>query len=155
MVFPWVSFLKERKKRLSDIEYLAIKEFDGKLRENENNVASGATGDLVTLTANSGKDLYLARAKCTIIPNAGNDSFTGEIVLKVNGVIFETTKWRRKGSTGAGDTGQMAHVYEFVNVGQKVAATQIIKLEVISNTLSLCEGFLSCFEETTGESPAV
>jgi len=99
--------------------------------------------------------MYLARAKCTVTPNAGNDDNSGEMVLKVNGVIFETTKWRIKGSTSTGDTGQKAHVYEFVNVGQKVAATQIIKLEVISNTLSVCEGFLSCFEEDTGASPAV
>ena len=50
MVFPWIPFGKGGK-RLSDIEYLSIKEFDGKLTTAEGTVS--ATGDVASITAGS------------------------------------------------------------------------------------------------------
>ena len=148
MVFPWISFLKEGgKKRLSDIEYLAIKEFDGKLR-NAKGANRTTTGDLATLTANSGKDMYLAVAKASC-DFSGNGSAT--LVLKVNGTIEGT--WRVETMTNA--TLENPH-YEFALKGVKVAATQIIKLEVTVADVDLAiSGELVCFEETTGESPQI
>jgi len=137
---------------LSDIEYLAIKENDGKLRSDEG--FKSTTGDLATLTANSGKDMYIARAKVTFFLNAVNtSSFGDEVVLKINGVIKETSK----ASLLAGNvSGTSTIIYEFKNMGLKVAATQIIKLEVITLDADTdVEGFIECFEETTGASPAV
>ena len=154
MVFPWISFLKERKKRLSDIEFLSIKEFDGKIRSDEGFLS--ATGDLATLTATSGKDMYLARAKVIFFINSESASVAAgdEVVLKLNGVIKETSRSTTAGTGGGGGNGTV--IYEFKNIGQKVLATQIIKLEVITlDTQSDVEGFIECFEETTGESPAV
>ena len=150
MVFPWIQFLGA-KKRLSDIEYLAIKEFDGKLRSAEGFLS--ATGDLATLTATAGKDMYIARAKVVFFVNTGSaaGSVGDEVVLKINDVIVETAKFSF--GTNAGGT---TFEYEFKNVGQNVAATQIIKLEVITLDASTdVEGFIECFEETTGDSPAV
>jgi len=153
MVFPWIQFLG-KKGKLSDIEYLAIKEFDGKLRSAEGTLS--AAGDLATLTANGGKDMYIASAKVTFFANAdGAESTADEVVLKLNGTIIETAKWSLDDS-GAVSGGVLAFTYEFKNIGQKVAATQIIKLEVITLDAEVdVEGFIEVFEEDTGASPAV
>ncbi len=140
---------------MGDIEYLAIKEFDGKLRSDEGFLS--ATGDLATLTANTGKDMYLARAKVTYFSNdvnAAND-IAAEIVLKINGTIIETVKntWT-VGTTS--DGGELTFDYEFKNTSHKVLAGQIIKLEVISiGAETDVEGFIECFEEDTGDSPQI
>ncbi|HDY86532.1 MAG TPA: hypothetical protein ENH82_00270 [bacterium] len=134
---------------MSDIEFLTIKEFDGKLRSDEGPLS--VAGDLATLTANSGKDMYIATAKVTYFSNnVGTASGTvTEVVLKLNGVIKETSKYTV-------NTGSEPLVYEFKNIGQKVAATQIIKLEVIGIDVDTdVEGFIECFEEATGDNPAV
>ena len=149
---PWLVFLKESGKRLSDIEYLSIKEFDSKLTTKENSLS--ATGDLVTTTASSGKDMYIAKAK--IIFRGENSSVAGisSVELKVNGVIKETASTFLFISAGEATDTNM--VYEFVTTGLKVAATQIIKLEVITiEANTTIDGVLTTFEETTGESPAV
>jgi len=46
---------------LSDIMFISVKEFGSKLRTTEGTLS--ATGYLCTLTANTGKDMYLAKAK--------------------------------------------------------------------------------------------
>jgi len=149
MVGPWIAFLRKRAGgRLSDIEFLAIKAFGGKLVKNEGFLS--ATGDLATLTASSGKDMYLARAKVTFYSRVSNPSSVGDkIELKVNGTVVETTGYSML--TNAIETS-----YEFKNIGHKVAATQIIKLEVtVLATDTDVEGFIECFEETTGETPQI
>jgi len=157
MVFPWISFLQERKKRLSDIEYLAIKEFDGKLRTTEGTLS--VTGDLATLTANSGKDMYLAKAKvnCRLEnTNAGSEIAVIELKAGVSGSEVVKATWACQLNAGTGGEGTSETSYEFVVSGIKVAASQIIKLEVITlDTLIEANGELVVFEETTGESPAV
>jgi len=144
--------LIQKKGKLSDIEFLSIKEFGGKLVKNEGNVT--AAGDIATLTASGGKDMYLARAKVVFYledASAGTAD-ADEVVMKVNGVIVETVKSSMNGSS---DTGIVSWDYEFKNIGHKVAATQIIKLEAITlDTDVAIEGFIECFEETTGATPA-
>ena len=159
-MIPWISLLKKLIKDtlkmegdedlMSDIMFLAVKEFDSKLRSAEGSVT--AAGDIATLTANSGKDMYLARAKITFIAEVGNSGLSSqdEVVLKINGTIIETTK----NSMGIGATGIVAWEYEFKNVGHKVATGEIIKLEAITLDSDITvEGFIECFEETTGETP--
>jgi len=156
MVGRWIHALFGRKKRLSDIEYLSIKEFDGKLVENEKFLS--ATGDLATLTASSGKDMYLASAKVVFFANTQNASAAtaDEVVLKVNDVIKETVKFSWGANLGNATGGDLVFDYEFKNIGQKVAATQVIKLEVITLDADTdVEGYIQCFEETTGESPQI
>ena len=154
-MFPWILFLSPRGgRKLSDIEFLSIKTFGSKIVTDENPLST--TGDLATLTASSGKDMYLAAAKVVFYMNATDGQSTGDQVdLLVNGTVVETARAslaRSSGITGADST----VVYEFKNVGLKVAATQIIKLEVIAiDATTDVEGFLTCFEEATGESPAI
>ena len=153
MVGPWIHALFGRKKRLSDIEYLAIKEFGGKIKTDEGFLS--AAGDLATLTASAGKDMYLASAKVTFFANtvASAAAIADEVVLKLNGTVIETTKVTWDNAT---DGGILSFAYEFKNIGRKVTTSQIIKLEVITlDGDTDVEGFIECFEETTGESPQV
>jgi len=143
---PSILFKVGKGRKLSDIEFLAIKEFDGKLKKNEG--VKTTTGDLATLTATSGKDMYIARAKITVYNDGGGTGASQNVVvLKINGIIIETSGTR---------VNLTSESYEFKNMGHKVAATQIIKLEVITiNAAISIEGFIECFEETTGETPQI
>ena len=145
--------LIQRKGKLSDIEFLAIKEFGGKIVKNEG--TASAAGDLATLTANSGKDMYIARAKCVFHQQANISSLqTAEVVLKINGTVVETATSAKSGQTTS--QGETDIYYEFKNIGHKVAATEIIKLEVISTGAGIDEeGFIECFEVATGDSPQI
>jgi hypothetical protein len=131
-----------------DIQFLSRKSFDGKIRSVEG--FSTAVGDLVTLTANTGKDMYLARAKVIFRMNTnlgagGNDA----IELSINGVVIETARVHVSVNDG-----QPTVIYEFRNIGQKVLAGEIIKLEVtVLDTQTDVEGFIECYEEDTGVSP--
>jgi len=155
MIGPWIHALWERGRKLSDIEYLSIKEFDGKLVKNEGFLS--ATGTLATLTASGGKDMYIARAKIVGYQIGGETGFgvKVKVELQINGTAVETGIIAQIGNTATG-VGMQTMDYEFKNIGHKVAATQVIKLEV--TTLSAnhdVEGFIECFEETTGASPAI
>jgi len=137
---------------MSDILFLSVKEHANKLVKNEG--FSSTTGDLATLTASSGKDMYLARAKVVFYTNNTVNTTGDEVVLKVNGTVIETVKH----SSGIANTGisggNGVFAYSFENIGHSVAATQVIKLEVITlGSDTDVEGFVECFEETTGESP--
>ena len=139
---------------MSDIEFLAKKEFDGKLRTAEGTLT--ATGDLATITANSGKDMYLAKTKVSVRQTTSDRASRTVIVeLKVNAVIKSTWSCDLNAqSTTIGATSSIG--YEFVLSGVKVAATQIIKLEVITIDADMeVNGELVVFEETTGETPVI
>ena len=147
---PWLVFLKESGKRLSDIEYLAIKEFGGKLVYNDNTLT--AAGDLATLTASSGKDMYLAFAQVNVsITTAGTRTIT--VTLNVDTVVQDTVFFTLL--SGSGSEGDGWKSYKFP-IGFKVAATKVIKLEVTAQDSGITSyGEIQCIEETTGESPAV
>ncbi len=142
------------KKKLSDIEYLAIKEFGGKLRQNDG-LVNGTTGDVCTLTANTGKDMYLAWAQANIRLDtlASNPSAFLTIVLKINGVIFDT--WEPLLAADSGGITANSKVYKFP-FGFKVAAGQIIKIEITTADADAeIAASIVCFEEDTGVSPAI
>ena len=150
-MFPWLVHLVGKGRRLSDIEYLAIKEFDGKLVKNEGFLS--ATGTLATLTASAGKDMYIARAKVIFYLNAlsAASSVADKVELQINGTAVETASHSILTASGLA-----VFEYEFKNIGHKVAATQVIKLEVITLDADIdVEGFVECFEEATGASPAI
>jgi hypothetical protein len=140
--------------KLSDMMFLAKKEFDGKLVEDEGTLS--VTGDLCSLTASTGKDMYLASAKISIFnetDNTGNDAIT--VVLKVNDVIKETYTVRTGSSTGGTNVSGQDN-YEFNLKGVKVLATEIIKLEVTSIDANVgANGQLTCFEEDTDADPSI
>ena len=135
---------------MGNIEYLAIKEFEGKLRSDEG--IAVAAGDMATLTATAGKDMYLAAAKCVIHTTPfGGASSNDQIVLKVNGVDIEKVKYSQLSSVG-----NATFEYEFKNIGHKVGPGQIIKMEALTiDPDTEAEGFIECFEEDTGTSPQV
>jgi hypothetical protein len=158
----WTTTLRPRGRRISNIEFLAIKRFEGKLRDtgdpnptcNEGNRTS--VGDLASVTAGTGKDLYLATAK---ISWRGNDDTADNAVtieLKINGNVVETYQGR-KGVVGTPSTtmSMQGDNYEFKSVGHKVDATQVIKLEVTGATNALIEGEIQCWDETDGETPQI
>lgn len=152
---PLILFNVGRKK-LSDIEYLSIKEFDNKLRNDEGLLS--ATGTLATLTANTGQDMYIARAQVVFFINAGgaNTSFADAVELRINGTVVETATSSFGVFSGSGVGGNSVLVYDFKNIGHSVAAGQIINLEVttLSSVVDV-EGFIECFEEPTGTTPQV
>lgn len=156
-MLPWLAFIPlaiPKGGKLSDIEYLSIKAFEGKLRKAEGNLS--ATGDLATLTAAAGKDMYIARAKVVFYANVANSAAIGdEVVLKINGVVVETAKYSFDAST-AGAGGVLSFPYTFKNIGHKVTPSQVIKLEVITlDSQTDVEGFIECNEEPTGVSPQI
>lgn len=136
-----------------DMKYILQAEFDGRLKSDEGFLS--ATGDLATLTAESGKDLFLTAATVVFFTNTTpNVSTADEVVLKINGTIVETAKYSSAVSSGSGIGGLAAFRYEFKNIGHKVAATQIIKLEVITiSSVVDVEGFVQAIEVPTGENP--
>jgi len=140
--------------RLSDIEFLMIKEFDGKLRKNEGTIS--VTGTLATLTAATGKDLYLARAKVSIRMLSTSVAANCVIELQVNGVVVETFIFLVAEASGsAGWVAVVDDHYEFKNIGHKVDAAQVIRLEVTVESNCVIEGTIECVEEDDGVSPAI
>ena len=142
-------------KKLSDIEYLAIKEFGGKLRHDDGTQPSSTTGDLGTLTANTGKDMYLAKAKVSVVAASSGTGMNVEIELVINGTVRETFVATTKSTTQIAASGVMSQGFEFALTGIKVAAGEIMKLEVTTNSGAICWGTIECWEEDTGASPAV
>ncbi len=140
---------------MSDLQFISIKEFEGKLRQNDS--VRTSAGDLATLTAAAGKDMYLASAKVTF-QRTGNTTggfVSGIITLDVNTDIKDSCEFSISGD-GADDSVSLAYgTYDFP-IGFKVTTGQIIKLEVtvLGSNLSVT-GEIQCWEEDTGESPQI
>lgn len=136
--------------------FLAKKDFDGKLRQNDS-ASKTTTGDLATLTANSGKDMYLGKAYCNIRADDinSNSDPVAVVELSINGTVVETYSNSSETSTSANDHGSTSGSHEFIHIGHKVATTEIIKLEVISVTNCKIDGAIVCFEEATGATPVI
>lgn len=139
----------QRRGKLSDIEFLAIKEFGGKLRQNDN--VRATTGDGATLTANTGKDMYLAYAQATCYATTPTSAAFATVTLNINGVVYETWNWQSGPNTAGA---KIEGSFKF-SVGYKVATTQIIKLEVTSDTNATVSTAIQCFEEDTSGSPQI
>jgi len=141
-------------KKLSDIEFLSIKESQGKLRQSDGGLS--ATGTLCTLTAGAApnKDMYLAGAKINVRKSSGNSEGDIGVTLVVNGVTIETFSIRLGTGTFLNETNAD---YEFVSKGFMVETGEIIKLEAtLTASIGLSvQGQLVCFEEDTGVSPQI
>ena len=136
---------------MDDIEYLSIKDFNSKLRSNDS--VRTTTGVLATLTANTGKDMYLASAIISCgSTSAGTPSGLYTVQLRVNSVVVETGYVY---ITGVSDNGW--NKYEFAFKG-KVTTGQVIDLNVsraVSVTTTEVSGSIQCFEEDTGTTPQI
>jgi len=138
----------------SDVAFLMRKEFESALVSDEGFLS--VVGDLASLTASVGKDMYLASAKCCVFANAPiNDVSETRIELKINDVIIETAQISIQGGSGVSQGKGMAYgEYEFKNIGRSVEAGEVIKLEVAAiATTSDVEGMIECVEVDTGDDP--
>lgn len=134
---------------MGDLAFLTLKTFEGKTRDHHNSRTT--TGDLATLTATTGKDMYLVRAKVNFTGGVGVQTYSGTVKLTVNAVVVEICNYVNASGTGS-TAAQSSYEYEFVWRG-KVASTQIIKLDLTAVTAASVEGVIEVFEETTGVSP--
>ena len=141
-------------KSSSDVSFLMKKEFNGDLVTNESRRTT--TGTLATLTASSGKDMYIARAKVVFVLEGLNDfSFLDTVELQINSVVVETALSSMGMASGGGGTNSTV-IYEFKNVGYKVIATQVIRLQAtVLNANTTLEGFVECIEVDTGVDPTL
>lgn len=141
---------------MSETEFLAIKEFDGKRVDVDASTTVSNTvteTDVVTQTASSGKDMYLSRAKGQMLISEATGVFDVTIKLVANGV----TKGTRQYNDNAKDT---EIDFDFNVIGVKVAATQIIKITVTHSSAtatrnSITSSELILFEEDTGKTPQI
>lgn len=153
MVFPVIQFLSPMPTEDDDLtKYILQAEFDGRLKWDEGFL--NTTGNLCTLTAATNKDLYLTAAKVVFF---STDTINGtavkdEVVLKVNDTIVETVK---QSYAGAGGDGGIASIdYEFKNIGHKVDATEVLKLQVIKlDAETEVEGFIQAIEVPDNQNP--
>ncbi len=148
----------QRKGRLSDIEYLAIKEADGKLKHNEGALAADTTGTLCTITVTDGNDGYLAQAQINIrAANGAAGTVKAELQAEQsNGVFTIVDTW----VSGRNVTNEsFKDHYEFKNIGHKIVGdgnTLVFRIEVTVLGAGIsAEGNITVIEETAGTSPAV
>ena len=169
MVFPWIAFLKESKKRLSDLEFLAIKEYDGKLIHL---ISSEFTGnaDQITYTPASGKTFYLLRCKLypvvdTVLTGSGvtatNANRRVDVEITLDGTVvdvlthdYETSYGNSSTATASGlaaNTGQ----YES-NIVESLEGngSKTVKLTSTNTSGTYRVSMLGIIEDT-GSSPQV
>jgi len=133
---------------MGDIEYLSKKEFDGKTVKDKGSLLNGITGDIATLTASGGKDMYLAVAEGSIA-HSGDTLGINVINLLVNGVTIETI------GLNADTDSNTTVPFKFKFSGM-VAAGQIIKItRSQSGSQTTVYANLECFEEDTGADPTI
>lgn len=143
---------------MSDIEFLAVKEFGSKLVKDDANstaiTSGGGETDLLTITASSGKDMYYGRAGGSF-----RTTGSGVTLLTLRFYLNGTQKSERayrvdsEGNIERGD--ELNEMFKEM-AGQKVAATQIIKITgQTSNANATFDGAMACWEEDTGASPAL
>lgn len=143
-----------------DLLFLAVKTFKGKTRDTKGTKV-GATGDLATLTATTGKDMYKAKASIVVTKLTLGGTIEHAIVeLKANGTSIEIADiyindeiFQPNSSVDHAAATMAACPFEFKWVG-KVASTQIMKIEVTTCSTNITvNGTLEVFEETTGIDP--
>ena len=141
-----------KKSASGDIAFLVKKEFDGKLVRDDNE-KDGVTGNAAILTASTGKDLYLAKAKIIVFNDNISNSGTVTVTLKLNGVIKETWAIGNVAPQGVGDG---ILTFQFNTQGFKVAATQTITIDVtVASAIVHVRGNLLGFEADTGVDPLI
>jgi len=143
---------------VSDIEYLATIESgngpgNSTLRTDNSGSPRTTTGTLATLTAATGKDLYLAKAVVTVTLDSGN-SPTATIELRQNGTPIEAYEYITSINFGAGRAMQPgASQYIFQIIGKKVDAAETWTLEVTAESNAEIKGSIECVEIDDGVSP--
>ena len=131
-----------------DKAFVEQKEREGKLKSDTGILTT--TGDLATLTAGAGKDMFISEVTCAVTRGVFTSLLTrnAQIDLKVNGVVVESYIYQDFISSG--ESKSNSGTFEFKWRG-KVSAGQIIKLEVITLETDLqATGMVQCYEESSG-----
>jgi hypothetical protein len=163
-MFPWIPYLQSTRKRLSDTEFLAIKEFDSKLITVTG--AIDAVNDTIEYVPATGKTFYLHEAH--IVPTAHSTSNAIEADFKVDGTVIDTVNYiiaqathtENKGTANAGGAGWGYglgfNAGKFVVKGVSLEGNSTKKIE-IENVLDGGSGIATLvgWIETTGDSPQV
>ena len=131
-----------------DISYLAGKEFLNVIRKSQGTL-SNATGVIVTLTANVGKDMYLGIASISAEHTGIGTVVAFEADLRINSVVVESLRFRVPTIT---DTNASIDT-KFKITGLKVTTGQVIDINIVSQTQAIIDCSLECFETDTGVSP--
>ncbi len=165
---PWVFYFRSGKKRLSDIEFLAINEFDNKLIH-DLSAEFTTTGVKFTRTPASGKTFYLAKAKLilkdgvTLRTSLGSNHVQCRAEIKYNGTVIDTIMFDSQASLIAGGRDQETTTLG----GDHQAVTNAIGKSMDGNAIKLVEINVAAiaggtfrvlmmgWEEDTGTSPAV
>lgn len=161
MTGPWIGFFPKkvsRRRDLSDMEFLSIKEFEGKRTDVDailtlNNTSTET--DLATQTASVGKDMYLGEASIGgQVTNIAGGALGGvTYILYANAVEIDRFRIEDPGL-------DEEWTHKFLTKGKKVGTTQIIKITAKNdnagvNRTTTHQGKILLFEETTGETPQI
>ncbi len=131
-----------------DKAFVEQKEREGKLKSDTGLLTT--TGDLATLTAGAGKDMFVSEVTCAVSRAVFTSLLTrnAQVDLKVNGVVVESYIYQDFISSG--ESKSNSGTFEFKWRG-KVSTGQIIKLEVITLETDLqATGMIQCYEESSG-----
>ena len=155
---------------MSDILFLAKKEFDGKL-VHEISSQFTATGVKITRTITNGKTFYLA--KCVLIPDTDtvNDIVMGQtaninrncfVDIKYDGTVIDQLMYNfESDSIAVSDPGAAADHIEKLNAtatGKSLVGDGVKKVEVEVSATDGTAGYvveLLGWEENTGDDPII
>ncbi len=167
MVFPFITFtgIKGGRTRLSDFEFLSIKEFGGKLIH-ELSAEFTTDADQVTYTVPSGKTFYHLKSKLypvtdvfkTSAPNGGTRRT--DVELTFDGTVKDVLTYyqRTAHSTGGnGGAGSATSIGEFeTNLVESMAGDGVKEIKLTSTgTAGSYRVSLMGIIETTGSSPKI
>ena len=149
-VLEWVDSSGGGSTSMGDLSLLLLKEFEGKLLFSRSTRTT--VGTLGSITASTGKDLYIVSAKITLFLDTIPGEGLSTIFLQINGVVVEIL--RAKMIVSSGSASASTYSYEFKSMGHKVTAGQTINIQVsVIDADITAEGMIQCFEEDTGVSP--
>lgn len=151
---PVITFLFERKKRLSDIEFMSIKKFDGKFVDSEGSLTG--IGTLTSITPASGKTFYLAEAKVETEATGAVITVAMRAEVQNDGVVVDEL-YRNFTGSGAGAGGSLGQEYSAAQ-GESLDGdgVKVFRIEFVHDTsVNLAHGYLKGYLEDTGTDPRV
>ena len=164
MIFPVIQYLRFRRKKLSDIEYLS-RISNGEIGASSSSrlFATGeiasTTGEIVSIVPASGKDFYLIDASIYTENYAlANNSFPLVVEVKNDTNIRDHLgghAWRNPGGDEGGSSATPVKTHSKAAIGDKLVGDGVKKYLLNSETNSkfLVQGTISGFIITAGASP--
>jgi len=132
MIGPWIHALWKRGRRLSDIEFMSVKQFEGKLKKVQG--AATATGTITSFTPATGKTFYLAGAQIQMIGNTPTTDWNWNAELKNDTTVVDVV-----GSSGSAAFATYALPLKFELKGDSLVgnSSKTYSINVVSNSDSV------------------